>query len=1108
MASVTARKGPAAQSPPLHPMGGSLKRSSSRASLTDPKPKRKRTKQGCITCRVRGKKCDEQRVDDGETCETCKRLRLYCLGFQDRRPDWLRSKENIQEWRKRVKDFLLSQGLVKGHAGCGLRPGNAPDSWLSLDDMRRDLDVGGVDAGPDSPSGPLRDEDRDLEPEGFGGSMLPSSLTLPPLQNIPRSASREPDDSNNLSRRFGDVIAGLPEENRQHRWVPPPPYGPMKREYELPSMSNSRPGYNGTGPYDPSGMVQVPPVHHSPYDSRYDREVRPSMPMHSTSGGSFSSSSGIETKPGSHYRSSSFTNTPDANTLPPLNSLVPAHNRDRSDPIYGNDMSGSLSSPSSYGNLPSSNGSRSNVMYNQSNSGISSSSGSGISPYPYQKSAPPYPLNIQPVAYGPALEAGQSSVPGPDRYAPRPNVSSPTSRHDPYSHSHRHHEAPSYHPYRQPSHRSSTSSRNSDGSPPVPHPPLSIRTGTRPSNTISPTNQYPPQSRSLESASTSSPEMNPSYGAYMPQAASGSDSYGTYPSVPNVANVGMSIQNLLQASNVSTPMTGPPSSALSTVTATPTTYTNESTQNERNPVTTTTEITTYIQGYPSNWVQYGPNQPMMYDQLTIQPSPTISASDFYIQRYFTNVIGVQYRLANHQTLPNLMWQLSERSPAVKASISLLSVLYFEAQQLAENGLGGSLLGNNGHSGVLGENETMAYYPSLDLGVPGIGFINSSALIPSNTTNSRAQYDLLYARIKKLLDEAKITKGERYDEGDAMACLHVISAFLFSGGHGNWDQFLQIAAHWVWGRISDYSGDVGKALGEMNSMDKFIFRTTMWMDVFGSISLCRSPRFLGLYQTLFVPGALDTMSGQSIETNMDRVMGCPNEIILAFAQIAHLEARKGELVKRLNNGLGMSGPGGIPTSYPGAPGWSYLPADSPELWRQEMESLEAEGIQIERQIPETYGPAALPMERIVEIQEVPRSNVRAVYPSVPKEATTSAASMQNIEFIDSSLFDSFSWVDSQSGMGQASLQSSGTTGLETEDPIRQGGYVDPDEDKRGKIAEVFKNTARLYLYSVIFGSDPLVPKTRRAVQATIRSLEFNWPIGSVVYRTGQSSSTGS
>jgi hypothetical protein len=240
--------------------------------------------------------------------------------------------------------------------------------------------------------------------------MLPNSLTLPPLQNVPRSTSREPDDSH-LSRRFGDAIAGIPEENRQHRWVPPPPYGPMKREYELPSMSNPRSGYNGTGPYDAPGMmpVQGPPVHNPSYDPRYDREVRPSMPMHSTSGGSFSSSSGIETKPGSHYRSSSFTNTPDANTLPPLNSLVPTHNRDRSDPMYGNDMGGPLSSPNSYSNIPSSNGSRSNPMYNQSNSGLSSSSVSSVSSYPYHKPGHPYPLNIQPVAYGPPPEAGHSS---------------------------------------------------------------------------------------------------------------------------------------------------------------------------------------------------------------------------------------------------------------------------------------------------------------------------------------------------------------------------------------------------------------------------------------------------------------------------------------------------------------------------------------------------------------------------------------------------------------------------------------------------------------------------------------------------------------------------
>lgn len=210
----------------------------------------------------------------------------------------------------------------------------------------------------------------------------------------------------------------------------------------------------------------------------------------------------------------------------------------------------------------------------------------------------------------------------------------------------------------------------------------------------------------------------------------------------------------------------------------------------------------------------------------------MSLSDFYIQRYFTHVIGVQYRLANLQTLPHVMFNLSERSVAVKTSISLLSVLYFEAQQLAQAGIGGTVLGAEnmaGQAASLGDADSYSgsggymQPQSLDLGVPGLGLINASSLLPSNTTNSRAQFDLLYARIKKLLDEARITKGERYDEGDAMACLHVISAFLFSGGRGNWDQFLHISAQWVWGRISDYSGNVVEALGQMDSMSRFIFR---------------------------------------------------------------------------------------------------------------------------------------------------------------------------------------------------------------------------------------------------------------------------------------------
>ncbi|KAI6125040.1 fungal-specific transcription factor domain-containing protein [Pisolithus croceorrhizus] len=48
-----------------------------------------RAKSGCYTCRIRRKKCDEKMNSDG-SCGTCVRLRLQCLGFGAKRPDWLR----------------------------------------------------------------------------------------------------------------------------------------------------------------------------------------------------------------------------------------------------------------------------------------------------------------------------------------------------------------------------------------------------------------------------------------------------------------------------------------------------------------------------------------------------------------------------------------------------------------------------------------------------------------------------------------------------------------------------------------------------------------------------------------------------------------------------------------------------------------------------------------------------------------------------------------------------------------------------------------------------------------------------------------------------------
>ncbi|KAI0027502.1 fungal-specific transcription factor domain-containing protein [Vararia minispora EC-137] len=73
---------------------------------------------GCWTCRLRRKKCDEQRAEDG-ACATCRRLKLKCLGWGARRPDWMRDKEEVQRYKAEIKAHLLRQGLIRGQPRAG-----------------------------------------------------------------------------------------------------------------------------------------------------------------------------------------------------------------------------------------------------------------------------------------------------------------------------------------------------------------------------------------------------------------------------------------------------------------------------------------------------------------------------------------------------------------------------------------------------------------------------------------------------------------------------------------------------------------------------------------------------------------------------------------------------------------------------------------------------------------------------------------------------------------------------------------------------------------------------------------------------------------------------
>jgi len=96
-----------------------------------------RAKSGCYTCRIRRKKCDEKRMGDGGPCETCFRLKLECLGFGAKRPDWLRETSRVSAIRNKIKAHLAAQGMIKGHSGSGSSSRTAiQEDYLRLSEYR------------------------------------------------------------------------------------------------------------------------------------------------------------------------------------------------------------------------------------------------------------------------------------------------------------------------------------------------------------------------------------------------------------------------------------------------------------------------------------------------------------------------------------------------------------------------------------------------------------------------------------------------------------------------------------------------------------------------------------------------------------------------------------------------------------------------------------------------------------------------------------------------------------------------------------------------------------------------------------------------------------
>jgi len=69
-------------------------------------------KGGCWTCRVRRKKCDEER--ENGSCKTCIRLGIECLGWGPKRPEWMRDKEKVVAYKVNIEEQLTRAGLIRG----------------------------------------------------------------------------------------------------------------------------------------------------------------------------------------------------------------------------------------------------------------------------------------------------------------------------------------------------------------------------------------------------------------------------------------------------------------------------------------------------------------------------------------------------------------------------------------------------------------------------------------------------------------------------------------------------------------------------------------------------------------------------------------------------------------------------------------------------------------------------------------------------------------------------------------------------------------------------------------------------------------------------------
>ncbi|KAJ6532035.1 fungal-specific transcription factor domain-containing protein [Mycena capillaripes] len=119
-----------------HPESDHSAKSSPRRYPVDLSRSSSASKGGCWTCRLRRKKCDENR--EGNSCQTCIRLTIQCLGWGPKRPEWMRDKQAVEAYKADIKAQLTARGLIRGQPRSSLlSPMSGAQSRLHDGSIRR-----------------------------------------------------------------------------------------------------------------------------------------------------------------------------------------------------------------------------------------------------------------------------------------------------------------------------------------------------------------------------------------------------------------------------------------------------------------------------------------------------------------------------------------------------------------------------------------------------------------------------------------------------------------------------------------------------------------------------------------------------------------------------------------------------------------------------------------------------------------------------------------------------------------------------------------------------------------------------------------------------------